>query len=517
MAGVEHDPRQGERVEHFVHGSGTLIEKLAFGRLRVRFDRAPQLPRTIDRDELLPPPSATRAEAEPPARSKAPKRAAGAAGSADTGSADAGSPPPVPAPPAPPPTPLAPAARPAPAPLPAEALPKLTLDRSSAWQTLEALRLGVVPTRGTADYTVGRTAELEALRGLLRAGSGCRFLWGDYGSGKTHLLEAFEQQALEAGHAVVRLTLDPREQALNHPRRLYQQIARGLRVPGRPVSGLAGLFEGLATSPDHKAPHGRQASRFFSPVLFVESHGDEELAESFQGYARGEDVEIDELNATLARLRWGGERLLTLSDYRTYGRMYAHLIGTLSVWAKDAGHRGLVLLFDEVERVEALNPAERHYAQEVLKHFAALALPPEQLAFDPEALYKGGQPVHRALPLRFRPEQPLCAVFAVTPLEETDAWVRLISTEAGLHLRLSTLHQSLQSELVARLLRLYTRAYPGFAPREGLEGRLLGQLAALVQDGQDSQRALVRQLVFGLDGERLGASPERPAPAPEDF
>lgn len=513
MGGGEHDPRAGERVEHFVHGSGTLIEKLAFGRLRVRFDRAPNLPRTIDRDELLPPPSPSRAEPEG-AGTGAAKRGSAPAGPARIAAAAVPAPA---APPPPPPAPLAPAARPAPAPLSAEALPKLTLDQASAWQTLEALRLGVVPSRGTADYTVGRAAELEALRALLRQGHGCRFLWGDYGSGKTHLLEAFEQQALEAGHAVARLTLDPREQALHHPRRLYQQIARGLRVPGRPVSGLAGLFDGLSTSPEHKAPHGRQASRFFSPVLFVESHGDEDLAESFQSYARGEDVEMEELNAVLARLRWGGERLLTLSDYRTYGRMYAHLIGTLAVWAEDAGHRGLVLLFDEVERVEALSPAERHYAQEVLQHFAALALPAEQLAFDPEALYKGGQPVHRALPLRFRPEQPLCAVFAVTPLEETDAWVRRISTAADLHLRLSTLHQSLHSELVLRLVRLYARAYPGFAPGAGLEARLLARLGELVADGHDSQRTLVRQLVFGLDQERLGPGPGSPASDSQDF
>jgi hypothetical protein len=489
---MDQDPRLGERVEHFQHGSGIVMERLAFGRLRVRFDRTPTLPRTIDRDELLAAPLPARL----PEAELAGKRGLGLNRGGLKLSPALTTPPPKPAP-------LAPAPKMAPEALAASALPKLTLSAPTAWQTLEALRLGVVPTRGTSDYTVGRQAELEQFGQLLKIGQGCRFLWGDYGSGKTHLLETLEQVGLEANFAVARLTLDPREQALHHPLRIYQQIARSLRLPGRPVSGLSALLEALLNSPEHKQPTGKHASRFLSPCLHALAYGGEEQVELFTSYARGDDVDIAELNAALARTGWTGERLLTLSDYRTYGRMYAHLVGTLAAWSKDAGQRGLLLLFDEVERMEALTQEDRRFAREVLQHYAAIALPAEQLSFDPEKLYKGGQPVHQALPIRFRPDQPLCAVFAVTPLEETEAFVRQVSALPELHLRLSTLHANLRGELVARIVRLYQRAYPGFVPPEGLSEQLVQHLGNLVGEGQDSQRAAVRLLVFGLDQARL--------------
>ena len=68
-----------------------------------------------------------------------------------------------------------------------------------------------MPARGVRDYTVAREPELADIALLLEEGGGCRVLWGDYGAGKTHLLEAAEQLALEQGFATARVTLDPRE------------------------------------------------------------------------------------------------------------------------------------------------------------------------------------------------------------------------------------------------------------------------------------------------------------------
>jgi len=52
-------------------------------------------------------------------------------------------------------------------------------------QSLEALRLGVVPPTGLAALTVGRQAELAALGALFAQGRGLQIWSGHYGAGKT--------------------------------------------------------------------------------------------------------------------------------------------------------------------------------------------------------------------------------------------------------------------------------------------------------------------------------------------
>ena len=228
---------RGDRVRHSTWGTGVVLRKLVFEVVRVQFDRSPHLPRRLKLSELEPlVDEAVEEESEndlnrvPPAR--------------------------------------LPILRSVPAQsLPSRPAVRTRLAQDDAWQTLEALRLGVVPARGIRDYTVAREQELGNLAALLEQGSGCRVLWGDYGAGKTHLLEAAEQLALEQGFATARLTLDPREHALHHPLRLYRRIADSVRTSDQVTPGFEGLFERLQNSSDHYRPDGTRASRFFSPYL----------------------------------------------------------------------------------------------------------------------------------------------------------------------------------------------------------------------------------------------------------
>jgi len=457
----------GQQVTHPVHGSGVVIAIRDQTRVKVRFEGRESLPLTVsERDLALVP-------AEPGTvtpTTTAPRGLNGPAGS----------------------------------PRSADPTPPVTPEESADLrQTVEALRLGVVPRSYVRDYTVARERELADFETLLDAGRGLRLVWGDYGAGKTHLLDLYERMALKEGFVTTRVTLDPRETPPSHPQRLFREIVRTLCYPDEPGEGLDPLFLRLADSLDHISPNGPRASRVLSPVLLASRHPDAEAASWAEDYIGGYPMDIDYGSRELRRIGWTGPRPLALSDFRTYGRMYVHLVGTLAAWARDAGFKGLVVLFDEVEYVEMTRGESRHLAEEVLQHYAAITLPSEKLAFDPERLYRGGHAVHRGFPLRFDDDQRLLVIMALTPLPEAEVIAGKILASRSDDLDLSVLTSRDFGELARLVASLYARAYPGYVPDPRTTIRIS---EAAIEDavlGDGSPRETVRRTVMELDADRL--------------
>ena len=460
--------RPGDRVRHRQRGEGLVLGMSPGGKAKVRLDGDPGLPWTLPLVELQP--------IAPP-----------------------------------PPEPAAPSPRPVRRPqgpsisgleipqLPRVAPAANSLERAELRQTIEAMRLGVVPAEYVRDYTVGREDTLEAVEDILELQGGMRVMWGDYGSGKTHMLDITERIALERGYMTSRIVLDPHEVPPSHPRRLYSAIVDHLRYPDNQGRGLEPLFQKLVGSPEHARPEGHFASRFFSPYLFAAEQNDPEFLDWMRDYVDGCNMDVSDGNRQLAKLGWTGQRLLTLSDYRTYGRMYMHLLGTVAAWAQDAGYQGLFLLFDEVEFVDSLSQQELGYAMEVLKHYAAVTVPKTDLEYDPADLYRGGHRVHRELRLFYRASQPLTVMFALTPLPDIEeAFQGLLRSELY-NMNLQPLRSEHMGELMERVLRLYLRAYPDAGIRqEDLPGVLQGVQDAAMDRGS-SPRVLVRTLASQLD------------------
>ncbi len=465
-----HSVRLGSRVIHPRFGEGTVVALVVGYKAKVRFDARPTLPRTFLQRDLKP---TDRAELALSAE------AAGA---------------------------------------PAAHLPKVanlirerittasSEERSDARQAMEAIPLGVVPSRCARDYTVARDAALASFDALLESRRGMRVLWGDYGAGKTHLLDVIETTALERQFVTSRIALGPDEAPPSQPQRLFRALVTLLRLPDGAGVGLLALLERLVESADHHTPDGKRFSRFFSPYLWAQHRHDEGAAALMSDYLLGEPTDPYLLERGLRRVRWPGPKPLVLSDFRTYGRVYLHLFGVLAAWCKDAGYRGLLLLLDEVEYVEGQGTAEAERAQDVLDHFAASTIEPEELGFDPEGLYKGGQAVHRALPLRFDDDHPLAVVLAATPLPEI--WTGLHSRYRAPHLDvlLTPLVQADLVELVKRIFLLYRVAYPDYRPEDQLVRGIASALSAILERGENSTRALVRATVALCDRARIFGS-----------
>jgi len=490
----------GDRVMHPASGPGVVIKLLARARVLVRFDAARLLPKTVSAHDLK---YHNERSCSPAEKSGSAQSAAGRGETTRTHSVtDARS---AESPPEPEP-------EPAPEPLPhgaASGEPQGKIDGTTAElrQTIEALRMGVVPSHYVRDYTVGRASELADLSGLLELAQGMRVIWGDYGAGKTHILDVAEQSGLEAGYLTSRIVLNPRAVPPSHPQRLYRAFIEKLRYPDDVAQGWKPLLMKLETSNAHIYSDGAAFSRFFSPVLYTLRYGDQETIDWLTDYIEGYRMDAADVTKVLRGIGWRGPNVLTLSDFRTYGRMYILMLGTLASWAKDVGYRGLLLLMDEVEYVDSLSAAQKDLASEVLKHFATATLPQDNLEFDPQTLYKGGHKVHRNLDIRCRPDQPLLTLMALTPLDEMVDLAASIVGEESVYLHLQNFKRKDYAELAGKIVNLYERAYVPFEAGSRFSKLLRAEIEDQMKWGGQTPREAVRAAVSFLDAARYGRDP----------
>ena len=111
---------------------------------------------------------------------------------------------------------------------------------------MNALQGGVVPRIGLGYIAVGRDLEIEAMLKDVEiiedGGSTFRFLTGDYGSGKTFLLQTIKEHVLAKGFVVVDADLSPERSLVgsgNKKRGLatYRELMKNLSVKTSPEGG----------------------------------------------------------------------------------------------------------------------------------------------------------------------------------------------------------------------------------------------------------------------------------------
>ncbi len=111
----------------------------------------------------------------------------------------------------------------------------LELDQFRARQTLEALRLGIVPVQDVATLTIGLEAERVSLdralaRSVERSGDVLAVI-GDYGYGKSHFVELAAQRALRENMLAAVASLDLVETPPSKANEIYKALIASLRYP----------------------------------------------------------------------------------------------------------------------------------------------------------------------------------------------------------------------------------------------------------------------------------------------
>jgi hypothetical protein len=354
-------------------------------------------------------------------------------------------------------------------------------ESAEAAMTLEALRLGVVPHTDLRPSSVGREHELALVHTDLataKKSGAARVLLGDYGAGKTHMLEVIERDAQSNGFLVGRATLDAEYVMPSHPMRIYRELVTSLVYPDRNGSASPGLEPLLRKAVADRSlveevregKHGFGRHLYLGPALHYFAALDllddplprDLLLDWISGQRAEGNQELDAALRSLARTSKAFDRgptVYSLKDFQPWAHVYAYLLGGLSLLARRAGYQGLVVLLDEAEYYDLLGSAARAFAENMFSCLMLAALGPDRVRFPESAISKGGFAPQRRLPLRFDKQQHLYVVSAMTPSTAGEELLRRLIPEQYLT-ELAPLSQKCFHELSRRVATIFESAYP---------------------------------------------------------
>ena len=364
---------------------------------------------------------------------------------------------------------------------------------------IEAFRLGIVPERGILDWTYGRDGELNYLSEWLRDPlEAVLYLFGDYGSGKTHLLGALGQRALNEGWAMARVPLDPLDSPPSSPKRVYRNLLRSLRwrEDGNERDAQDLLRRALAGGLREAAG----GHRFLAPFLRAVDRGRDE--DDAWRWILGEPADAQRLNLPL------------LHDHTTASNIYSNLLTCLG-WtaAEHAGLKGLLLLLDEAEMVTAVHWHKQLHRginfivglSRAAQHHEALR--DEEIRRAPDrSLHEGvrsGLIYSGHVPMRYlfegvQGDRHTKVVFAVTP---TPLMQRLVEQHDFDAMDIEPLPVAALEGLFRTFTSHYQRVYGLKVPRKDLD-RIRDALVSDL-DEHGIQRRFVKGMVEGLDFRRF--------------
>jgi hypothetical protein len=310
------------------------------------------------------------------------------------------------------------AAAPAFAPTP---MPPSQLD---ARQLVEALRVGVAPAQHIRELTIGLEKERASLsEGLVQAhgeGGAARAVIGEYGYGKSHIVELTAREALDRRFLVAATSLDLLELPPHRAFDIYGSLMRNLRYPESDERGLGPLLAEVAAVP--RLREGlRDLARVENDPLVVAATALSSTTSSRQRTAwenwlmGGRRVTL--MNRAMPR----GIRFPSIYRVGNNARQIAYLLSGVSVLARLAGYSGLCILIDEAESYSLLNAYQRPKASLFFGGVIHAALGENGASLDEAAL-----PQHRFrdYPLSYGERQSLFFLFTVTrsdnrmPLED---------------------------------------------------------------------------------------------------
>ncbi|NOY70556.1 MAG: ATPase [Deltaproteobacteria bacterium] len=246
---------------------------------------------------------------------------------------------------------------------------------------VEELRKGSVPADYVPFFSVGRDSWLTFIEDDLKnyiaeGGAKVRFLSGDYGDGKTHFMSLISHLAMQQGFAVTFVVLT-REVPIHKFEAVYQALTRQLRGRFEGIgirSLLNGWLDGLAPE---KTPSSEQIGEMaevlrnlpgmnvnfangltallhnrFSPLMDGEVHDQ-----------RTADREVI--------FHWFEGGRMTKKELKPFGIFEVinkanskQILNSLNVFLRHLGHKGLILLLDELETVIAQSASVRNAAYE---------------------------------------------------------------------------------------------------------------------------------------------------------
>ena len=266
----------------------------------------------------------------------------------------------------------------------------MSISSSLARRIIENLgSSGTPPARGVQHFNVGNRYLLDALdeyyfSSYLQDGGGAyKIVVGEYGSGKSHFLYCLQDLAWSRGFAVAKVDLSPVETPYNDQRLVYAAVARNLiwHEEGEEISdekGLTRFLEGALTRfVDHSTMETLSHPNYTGLVDTLEAAAIDSLAYKrailgyFDALIRNHEARLDSLTRWLMGettspddtkiLRGIGvtEKITRPNAFR----MLRSLVQTI----RSLSYNGLILLFDEVDRMASIGGKAERLATDNLR------------------------------------------------------------------------------------------------------------------------------------------------------
>ncbi|MBI4311597.1 MAG: DUF2791 family P-loop domain-containing protein [Chloroflexi bacterium] len=248
-------------------------------------------------------------------------------------------------------------------------------------RAVEALRSGV-PNRDAVQFLGCSQPEIEQrfreqLSGVSQglehgAGSGGTLIAGDFGSGKSHVLEYLQHVALESNFVCSKVVIS-KETPLHDPAKVLTAAIESAKVPGKKGNAVTEIARQL--------DFGSQRYAEFYKWLHSKEHGlSTRFAATLFVYERGKGSNEPEIANRIVQF-WSGSRIVT-GDLRGWlremGEVATYRLDKVSVkelaiqryqflplLMVAAGYAGWVLLIDEVELIGrySLRQRAKSYAE----------------------------------------------------------------------------------------------------------------------------------------------------------
>ena len=268
----------------------------------------------------------------------------------------------------------------------------MKIPRRIAQTLINSLKGGVVPRVGLPYVTVGRRAEIDALLHdvdiIADGGASFRFIVGQYGSGKSFLLQTIRNYVMAKNFVVVDADLSP-ERRLQGTRgqglATYKELVRNMSTKTKPEGGALPLIldrwisgvqqeaaasSGLGVTDPGLAPlvekqisavigslnemvHGFDFARLLTLYYRAYLSGDDGTQAKVLKWFRGEYA-----TKTEARQELGVNIVVTDDDWYEYLKLFACFL-------KQAGYAGMLILIDELVNIYKIpNAITRQYNYE---------------------------------------------------------------------------------------------------------------------------------------------------------
>ncbi len=298
-------------------------------------------------------------------------------------------------------------------PLPPRAV-VLEVDQFRAQQTLEALRIGIVPVQDAEMLTIGLEAERVSVERSLdrsreRSGDVLAVI-GDYGFGKSHFIELAARRGLRENFIAAGASLDLVEVPPGKAHKIYEALVTSLRYPDSERRGLSPLLNKALENPGvierfvESCPREPKNCPLASALLALRECPSQLAFDQIVQWLSGQIKPQAEMKTCL-------KKPPPLYITRETARQYSYLLTGIGKLATLLGYSGLLVLIDESEHYSLLGTAQRERADSFFKAMILSALGLNSGRIDPLTIPENSRSEY---PLSYSSEPHLLFLFALT-------------------------------------------------------------------------------------------------------